>query len=80
MKILTYNIEWGSGVGKGYYQYLTKGWRYFFPDKKVVEHLGQLIKELDPDVIFLVEVTDAILPLTSFNEAIYFFLNDQINN
>ena len=61
MKILTYNIEFGSGVGKGYYQYLTKGWRYLFPDKKVVEHLGQLIKELDPDVVFLVEVKKGVI-------------------
>ena len=56
LRILVYNVEHFSGIGKGYYQFFTKFWRYIVPSKKVILELGNLIQELDPDLIFLVEV------------------------
>lgn len=61
LRIMIYNVEHFSGIGKGYYQFITKFWRYIFPCKEVILELGRLIQELDPDLIFLVEVKKAVV-------------------
>jgi endonuclease/exonuclease/phosphatase family metal-dependent hydrolase len=61
MRILVYNVEHLSGIGKGYYQFFIKFWRYVFPSKEVAKHLGELVKQHNPDVIFLTEVKRGVI-------------------
>lgn len=55
MKILLYNIEYGTGL-RYWRDYIFKFWRYLWASRKAMESIVQFLQHKDPDVICLVEV------------------------
>lgn len=57
LKIAFLNFQNGIGITKGYWQYFTKGWKYFFPNNtKNVKDLISFINKEKLDIISLAEI------------------------
>jgi endonuclease/exonuclease/phosphatase (EEP) superfamily protein YafD len=55
MKILIYNINAASGISKGYYEFITKFWRFLFFKRKTANQICATIMEEKPDIAYLIE-------------------------
>ena len=55
VKLVCYNIEYCEGMEGLWYQYL-KFWKIFFPPKNLDEKIINELKDLDLDILSLVEV------------------------
>jgi len=76
MRIIVANIQSGIGITKGYRQYLTSGWRYFFPHgSRGVPHATAFLKAQTTDIAFLMEV-DAGSRRTRYRSQLEAIVND----
>lgn len=55
MKIVLYNIAYSTGLKGSLRDYFLKGWRYFWNHKKTIHSITQYLKEINADVICLLE-------------------------
>lgn len=58
MKIIFYNIAYGSGVNGSKKSYLKKSWGIFRSRKKVIKKMAEFLKEQIPHVVALTEVDE----------------------
>lgn len=58
MKILLYNMGYGTGLNGSFWQYCFKSWRYLWTPKKVIRKIMGLIKKERAQLVCLLE-TDA---------------------
>jgi endonuclease/exonuclease/phosphatase family metal-dependent hydrolase len=62
MRIAVMNLQSGVGITKGYWEYLTKAWKYLFPHGfREIEKAGTFIKDSGIDLALCVEVSDGSL-------------------
>ncbi|MAG61108.1 endonuclease [archaeon] len=55
VKLVCYNIEYCEGMEGHWYQYL-QFWKTFFPPKNIDKKIAKALKEINPDILALVEV------------------------
>lgn len=55
IKLVCYNIEYCEGIEGLWHQYL-QFWRIFFPPKRLDQKIVEALKNLNPDILALVEV------------------------
>lgn len=55
MKILLYNMGYGTGINGSLWQYILKGWRYLWFPKRILQKIIQLLKSERADIICLLE-------------------------
>src|SRR5690606_8684199 len=57
LRIAVCNLQSGIGTTRGYWQYLTTGWKYGMPHDSIpVERAADFLREEDIDVVALSEV------------------------
>lgn len=56
MKIVVYNMGYGTGLNGSLRHYIFKFWRYLWTPKKVLKEIVHFLKSVDPDVICLIEI------------------------
>ena len=60
LKFTLCNLQLGIGTTRGYWQYLTTGWKYYFPhDSRALPDAARFIREQKPDLVALCEVERA---------------------
>ncbi|HYD03059.1 MAG TPA: endonuclease/exonuclease/phosphatase family protein [Alphaproteobacteria bacterium] len=57
IKIVSFNIEYGASVNKGYFDYVAKLWKYVLPhDNKAVWYISDVINKEDVDIATFMEM------------------------
>lgn len=56
MKIMFYNIAYGTGMNGSWRQYIMQSWRFFWLPFKARRHIIEMIKKESPDILCLAEV------------------------
>lgn len=56
MKIMFYNIAYGTGLNGSWAQYFMHSWRFFWLSKSILKQMSQALKKEKPDVLCLAEV------------------------
>lgn len=56
MKILFYNIQYGTGINKGGLKYPLSLWRYFLAGKMALVQLEKFIEKVDADILAFDEI------------------------
>ena len=47
MRLVVYNIGYGWGISKNFFQYAYNFWRYGIPSKKIINQIGEELKKED---------------------------------
>lgn len=55
MKIVLYNIAYSTGLKGSLREYFLKGWRYFWNHKNTIHSIADYLKDINADVICLLE-------------------------
>lgn len=57
LRIAVSNLQSGIGTTRGYWQYLTTGWKYWWPhDSRPIERAAHFLREADIDLALLNEI------------------------
>lgn len=56
MKLVFYNMAYGTGMNGSWKRYLKETWRFFWLPLEVLRNIAKTMKEADPDVLCLAEV------------------------
>jgi len=70
LKIATLNMQSGVGTTKGYWQYPTTFWKYFFPHSiENIAKTSELINSEDVDIIAFTEIDGSCFRSKNINQA-----------
>ncbi|MBU1018300.1 endonuclease/exonuclease/phosphatase family protein [Patescibacteria group bacterium] len=58
MKIIVYNIAYGTGLNGAWKNYFLRWWRYLWAPKNTIKNMAEFLRKENPDVVCFLE-TDA---------------------
>lgn len=75
MKILFYNIQYGTGINQGGWRYPLSLWKYLFSGKAAINKLKKFIQDINPDILAVDEIDNGS-PRTWFSDQVKFLADN----